>query len=46
MNKFTIYFFIENEWSYNFFKMIFALSIVFIIYIYFNQILHLGGTQF
>lgn len=31
MNKFTIYFFIENEWSYNFFKMIFALSIVFII---------------
>lgn len=31
MNKFTIYFFIENEWSYNFFKMIFALSIVSII---------------
>lgn len=35
MNKFTIYFFIENEWSYNFFKMIFALSIVsIIIYIF------------
>ncbi|WP_300644929.1 hypothetical protein [uncultured Desulfovibrio sp.] len=31
MNKATIYFFIENEWPYNFFKMIFTLSIVFII---------------